>query len=119
VLDNYKDHAGGYLIPVIVFGSLAAMIYGIRRGEDKVAFVGSALYIVGMLVGAAFALYPMVLPASTDPAYSLTIYNTAAGHHGLSVGFTWWTLGAILAVAYFVFVFRMFRGKVRVEGEGY
>jgi cytochrome bd ubiquinol oxidase subunit II len=119
VLDNYRHHAAGLLIPVIVFGSLWAMISGIRRGEDKVAFVGSALYIVGMLVGAAFALYPVVLPASTDPAYSLTIYNTAAGHHGLSVGFTWWTLGAILAVAYFVFVFRMFRGKVRLDGEGY
>ena len=119
VLNNYKERAVGYLIPGIVFGSLAVMLYGIRRGEDKTAFVASAVYIVGMLVGAAFALYPMVLPASTDPAYSLTIYNTAAGHHGLSVGFTWWVLGAILAVAYFVFVFRMFRGKVRLEGEGY
>ena len=118
-LDNYKDHAIGYLIPLLVFGSLAAMIYGIRRGEDKTAFVASSLYIVGMLVGAAFALYPIVLPASTDPSYSLTIYNTAAGHHGLSVGLTWWILSAILSVAYFVFVFRMFRGKVRVEGSGY
>ena len=56
------------LIPMIVFGSLAVMIDAIRKGQDKLAFVGSALYIVGMLVGAAFALYPVVLPASTDPA---------------------------------------------------
>ena len=119
VLDNYKEHAIGFLIPVIVFGSLGAMIYTIRRGQEKVAFLGSGLYIVGMLVGAAFALYPVVLPASTDPAFNLTIYNTAAGQHGLSVGFAWWALGAILAVAYFVFLFRMFRGKVRLEGEGY
>ena len=119
VLDNYKQHAIGFLIPVIVFGSLGVMIYAIRKGQDKLAFVGSALYIVGMLVGAAFALYPVVLPASTDPAYNLTIYNTAAGRHGLSVGFIWWTLGAILALAYFVLLFRMFRGKVRLEGEGY
>jgi len=119
VLDNYKQHAIGYLIPVIVFGSLAAMIYAIRKGQDKLAFVGSALYIVGMLVGAAFALYPMVLPASTNPAYSLTIYNTAAGHHGLAVGFTWWALGMVLALGYFTLLFRMFRGKVRLEGEGY
>ncbi|MBZ5680711.1 MAG: cytochrome d ubiquinol oxidase subunit II [Acidobacteriia bacterium] len=121
VLDNYKEHAIGFLIPVIVFGSLAAMISAIRKGQEqeKVAFLASGLYIVGMLVGAAFALYPVVLPASTDPAYNLTIYNTAAGHHGLTVGFTWWTLGAILSVAYFVFLFRKFRGKVRLEGEGY
>jgi cytochrome d ubiquinol oxidase subunit II len=120
VLDNYKHHAIGYLIPVVVFGSLGVMIYAIREGRDKLAFVGSAFYIVGMLVGAAFALYPVVLPASTDPAHrSLTIYNTAAGRHGLTVGLTWWSLGLILAVGYFVLLFRMFRGKVRLEGEGY
>jgi cytochrome d ubiquinol oxidase subunit II len=95
------------------------MIYGIRKGLDKIAFVGSAVYIVAMLVGAAFALYPVVLPASTNPAYDLTIYNTAAGQHGLTVGLTWWGLGMVLALGYFVFLFRMFRGKVRLEGEGY
>jgi cytochrome d ubiquinol oxidase subunit II len=119
VLDNYKQHAIGYLIPVVVFGSLGVMIYAIRKGQDKLAFVGSALYIVGMLVGAAFALYPVVLPASTDPAYNLTIYNTAAARHGLTVGITWWSIALVLALAYFTFLFRMFRGKVRLEGEGY
>ncbi len=120
VLDNYKHHAAGFLIPVVVFGSLGVMIYAIRKGQDKLAFVGSALYIVGMLVGAAFALYPVVLPASTDPAHrSLTIYNTAAGRHGLTVGLTWWVLGMVLALGYFTLLFRMFRGKVRLEGEGY
>ncbi len=83
------------------------------------AFMGSALYIVGMLVGAAFALYPVVLPSSSNPAYNLTIYNTAAGHHGLAVGLTWWVIGLVLALGYFTFLFRMFRGKVRLEGEGY
>jgi len=123
VLDNYKQHAVGYLIPVVVFGSLAVMIYAIRKGQDlaseKIAFVASSLYIVGMLVGAAFALYPVVLPASTDPALNLTIYNTKAGEHGLAVGLTWWILGMILALGYFFFLFRMFRGKVRLEDGGY
>jgi cytochrome d ubiquinol oxidase subunit II len=80
--------------------------------------VGSGVYITAMLVGAAFALYPVVLPA-TDPRYSLTIYNSAAGHHGLAVGITWWCIGIVLALVYFVFLFRMFRGKVRLEGGGY
>ena len=123
VLDNYRQHAIGFLIPSLVFGSLAVMIYALRKGQnlamEKLAFVASALYIVGMLVGAAFALYPIVLPASTDPALNLTIYNTAAGHHGLTVGITWWILGMILALGYFTLLFRMFKGKVRLEGEGY
>ncbi|MFZ0804530.1 MAG: cytochrome d ubiquinol oxidase subunit II [Candidatus Sulfotelmatobacter sp.] len=123
VLDNYKHHPIGFLIPVLVYAALAVMIYAIRKGEDvaaeKMAFVASSIYIVVMLVGAAFALYPVVLPASTDPARNLTIYNTAAGPHGLAVGLIWWTLGAIIALGYFFFVYRIFKGKVRLEGEGY
>ena len=119
VLDNYKQHAIGFVIPVLVFGSLAVMMHAMIKGFEKIAFAASAAYIVGMLVGAAFGLYPVVLPASTDPALNLTIYNTKAGEHGLAVGLTWWIFGMILAVGYFFFLFRMFRGKVRLEGEGY
>jgi cytochrome d ubiquinol oxidase subunit II len=76
-----------------------------------------------MLVGVMFGLYPVVLPASTDPAYSLTLDNTAAGAHGMQVGIVWWTLGMMLTVASVVFIYRMFRGKVQVEegvdGHGY
>jgi cytochrome d ubiquinol oxidase subunit II len=119
VLDNYKHHAVGFVIPVLVFGALAVMMHAMLKQKDKIAFVASALYIVGMLVGAAFALYPVVLPASTDPALNLTIYNTAAAQHGLSVGLTWWIIGMVLALGYFTLLFRMFKGKVRLEGEGY
>lgn len=119
VLENYRHHAIGFAIPVIVFGSLAAMMHGMIKRVEKMAFIASAAYIIGMLVGAAFALYPVVLPASTDPSRSLTIYNAAAGAHGLSVGFAWWFLGMGLALTYFFFVFRTFKGKVRPEGEGY
>ena len=87
----------------------------IQRRHEKGAFLASCTYIVAMLVGAAFALYPKVLPASTGANFSLTIYNTAAGAHGLSVGFVWWTIGMVLAAVYFIFVYRMFRGKVRLE----
>jgi cytochrome d ubiquinol oxidase subunit II len=34
----------------------------------------------------------------------------------LGVGFVWWTIGMILALGYFVFVYRMFRGKVKLDG---
>jgi cytochrome bd ubiquinol oxidase subunit II len=118
VLNNYKHYAVGFAIPVIVFGSLAVMMHRMIKRADKMAFLASAVYIVGMLVGAAFALYPVVLPASTDAALDLTIYNTAAGQHGLTVGLTWWIMGMILALGYFFFLFRMFKGKVRLEGEG-
>jgi cytochrome d ubiquinol oxidase subunit II len=117
VMTNYGKYPIGLLVPIVVVASLGVMLWANPKGKEKLAFVASSLYITAMLVGAAFALYPDVLPAR-DRQHSLTIYNTAAGSHGLSVGLVWWTLGAALAVAYFVFVYRMFRGKVQV-GEGH
>lgn len=119
IKENYLAAPVGFLIPVIVFGSLVLMRIATRSGKDMRAFLASCVYITGMLVGAVFALYPVVLPASTDPAYNLTIYNSAAGAHGLGVGLAWWSIGIILALGYFFFIYRMFRGKVRLEDGGY
>ena len=117
-LNNYYKWPIGFVIPVVVIGSLFYMLISLKTNNDAGAFFGSCGYIVGMLVGAAFALYPMVLPASTDPAYSLTIENTKTGEHGMMVGLVWWSIGIVFAIAYFVFVYRMFRGKVSLEGTG-
>jgi cytochrome d ubiquinol oxidase subunit II len=67
-----------------------------------------------MLGGAAVGAYPNVLPAR-NPIYSLTIYNTATGAHGMTVGLAWWSIGIVLAIGYFVFIYRMFRGKIAME----
>jgi cytochrome d ubiquinol oxidase subunit II len=60
----------------------------------------------------------LLLPASTNPAYSLTIYNAKTGPYSLSVGLVWWGLGVALAIAYFTFLYRSFRGKVTLNEEG-
>jgi len=66
-----------------------------------------------------FGVFPYVLPARPDPALSLTIQNSAAASYGLKVALAWWIPGMILALGYFVFVYRHFAGKVRLDGEGY
>jgi len=118
-LENYKSNPLSAIIPLAVAASLFFIFRFARRRDYKKSFLSSCAYIAAMLVGAAFALYPVVLPASTDPSFSLTIYNTAAAHHGLTVGLIWWSFGMILALAYFVFIYRMFRGKVSLEEQGY
>lgn len=120
MLDNYKTRAWGAVFPVIVIVSLAAMQFFRAKSRDFAAFMSSTAYIVGMLGGAAFALYPYLLPASSNDAYSLTIYNTASGQYGMSVGVLWWLIGVALAVGYFTYLYRSFRGKVTLdEGERY
>ena len=73
VLDNYSKWPIGYLVPALVIGSLVYLYFAHSTRNEKGAFLASCAYIVGMLVGAAFALYPNVLPASTGSGFSLTI----------------------------------------------
>jgi cytochrome d ubiquinol oxidase subunit II len=119
MLDNYKSHVWGAIFPVIVAGALAAMLYFRAKGRDLAAFLSSTAYITGMLAGAAFAFYPNLLVASTDPNYSMTIHNSAAGQYGLAIGLIWWFIGICLALGYFIYLYRSFRGKVVLESEGY
>ncbi len=112
LLDNYKHYVTGWFIPIVVIIGLGGMIHFIFRKNDRAAFVCSSLFIAGMLVGVAFGLYPNVLPASTDAAFSLTAYNTASSHYAMGVGLVWWIFGMILVAGYFIFLYRLFRGKV-------
>lgn len=114
-LRNFSRWPVAYIIPVLVAGALAYMPYAYSKKNDGGAFIASCTYILVMLVGAVFALYPLILPASTNPEYSLTIYNSAAGEHGLKVGLVWWSIGIVIAIGYFVFLYSHFFGKVRLE----
>jgi cytochrome d ubiquinol oxidase subunit II len=119
VLDNYRADPAGWIIPVLVAAGLFGMWYFGRSGQERNAFLSSCLYIGAMLCGAAFALYPVLLPSSGDPANSVTIENAAAGPQSLSVGLIWWGIGMAIAIGYFVIVYRMFRGKVALGSAGH
>jgi len=114
ILDNYYAMPVGWLIPLGVVLSLTAIKYFSAKGQDRNAFLASSVYLAMMLGGAVYGLYPNVLPA-LDPAFSLTVTNAKAGAYGLSVGLIWWTVGIIIALGYFTFLFRTFKGKVSVE----
>jgi cytochrome d ubiquinol oxidase subunit II len=113
LLANYKAAPIGFVIPLAVFGSIFAMLWLSRKGNDWGAFLASSLYLAFMLVGAVFALYPVILPA-VDPRYNLTIQNSVTSSYALVIGLRWWIVGMVLAVGYFVFIYRMFRGKVKL-----
>ncbi len=119
LLDNYRAVPVAWLIPLAVAASLAAIIFFAATQRDLAAFLSSCAYIVFMLAGAAVALYPTLLPATTGPANTITIHNAAAGPHSLVVGLYWWIPGMLIAIAYFVVVYRMFAGKVSAEGYGH
>lgn len=118
LLNNYRSGPAGWIIPAFVAIGLGGIFHFTRRAEERNAFLSSCLYIVAMLAGAAYALYPTLLPSSGDPVNSITINNAASGAASLKVGLLWWGAGMIIAVGYTVVVYTMFKGKVR-EAHGH
>jgi len=119
LLDNYRADPVGWIIPVAVIAALIGIFYFNRARQERNAFLASCLYLIAMLCGAAFALYPALLPASGDPANSITLQNASAGASSLSIGLVWWSIGMAIAVAYFILVYSMFKGKVAASETGH
>jgi cytochrome d ubiquinol oxidase subunit II len=120
LLVNYRRYPVLFVVPAAVAASLATMRLYRKPGSDKAAFLASTAYLIFMLVGAAAAMYPNLLMSTTDPALNITVSNAATGSYSLSVGLVFWSFGMAMALGYFTFVYRMFRGKVtQTGGKGY
>ncbi|MBE1490470.1 cytochrome d ubiquinol oxidase subunit II [Plantactinospora soyae] len=95
---------------VALVGALAAT----RVRREGWAFVGTAAAI-GLTVATLFAaLFPNVLPSTTDPAGTLTVANAAAGAYSLKV-MTWVAVVfAPLVLAYQGWTYWVFRKRIGV-----
>ena len=118
MLRSFNERPYGYVLPLVAIAGLIGMVLFNFRQSDRAAFLSSSVYILGMLTSSVFGVYPRVLPA-VNPANSLTIHNAAASNYSQAVGLIWWSIGMVFAAIYFVVIYRLFRGKVRMEDEGY
>jgi cytochrome d ubiquinol oxidase subunit II len=109
----------GYAFPILALGGLGASFWMRRAGRERAAFIGSIVFLVGMLLSVSFGLYPIVLPATNDPNLSLTVFNSGGGHHGRWIALFWWIPGMILVAGYTAFIYRRSAGKVSLEDGGY
>jgi cytochrome d ubiquinol oxidase subunit II len=102
-------------------GGLAWASFAIRRGGDRSAFLGSCAFLAGLMVATAALSFPVLLRSSGDPSLAITAYAASNDRAGLATALSWWLVGFPLAIAYFVMVFLVHRGKapVNAEGEGY
>ena len=120
-IDNFLNHPVGFVLPALIFASIAAVIWLRQHNRDGAAFAASAASIVLLMLGAAFSIFPNILIATTEGVGNLTIYNAATSPYALKTGLTWFSVGAVFAAGYTIFMYRSFRGKVKLpdEGEGY
>ena len=104
-----------WILAALVAASAAALVVGLVRGRPELGFLGSAGTLFTLLGTAAAARWPVLLRSSVSPSLSLDAFQAATTQHGLRIALSWTLVGLPLACGYFVFIARLFRGKVRLE----
>jgi cytochrome d ubiquinol oxidase subunit II len=110
---NAGLHPALWLAPVVAIGAAFGAIT--MRNRPVLAFLGSALACAATIATAGFALFPFLLPSSSEPNASLTVWDASSSKLTLEI-----MLGAVLVflpiiLAYTAWVYRVMRGPVRLE----
>ena len=112
---NYERWPVAWVAPALGVGGalVAALLLSVR--VHWLAFIVSSLAITGVILTVGFALFPFLMPSSTEPRFGLTIWDASSSH------MTLWIM--LLAVVFFLpiitiytaWVYRVMRGKVTAE----
>jgi len=110
---------GGWMkvitMPAVAVALIGVAVAVLLRRRPLLAFLGSALVPVGTIATAGLALFPFLLPSSSEPSASLTVWDASSSKLTLAV-----MLGAVaiflpIILLYTGFVYRVLRGPVRAE----
>jgi len=111
-MHNYAVQPLLWLLPAV--GALGALVTAalLLARRTLMAFVSSALAIIGVIGTAGASMFPFVMPSSTMPGASLTVWDSVSSHLTLGIMF-WATLIFMpLIVVYTSWAYRVMRGKV-------
>lgn len=114
-LANYGSFPAATLAPLLGFAGAGATVLLSGAGRAGLALVTSAISLAGVILTAGISLFPFILPSSSDPGSSLTIWDAPSSHLTLTVMF--WAVVVFLPIVlgYTVWTYRRMWGKVTVE----
>jgi cytochrome d ubiquinol oxidase subunit II len=112
-ITNYSLYPWTLLAPVAGFaGAIAALALRARGG---IALIASSICVSAVVLTAGFAMFPFVMPSSTHPGHSLTMWDGVSSH--LTLTWMFWATVVFLPIiiAYTIWVFRVMRGRLTVD----
>lgn len=111
---NYGHYPVLWLLPALALvGAVGAAILLMRR-RTLAAFVASSLAVIAVIGTAGVSMFPFIMPSSTVPAASLTVWDSVSSHLCLAIMF-WATLIFMpMIVIYTSWAYGVMRGKVTV-----
>lgn len=112
---NYDTYSWMMLAPVAGFVGIALSLLSARLRSEKTAFLFSSIAIAGIILTAGFSMFPFIMPSSTDPISSLTLWDAVSSKKTLGIMFVVTIIFLPLIMIYTSWVYRVLRGKVTVQ----
>ncbi len=115
LMANYYDSPVLFIIPALTI--IAVLMVCVFSSSRKIwrAFLSSCLGMIGIMASIGAGLFPNMIPASNNPAYSLTLMNASSTPLTLKVMLIIALIGVPIVLAYTAWVHIVFRGKVGEE----
>ncbi len=116
---NVGRVVGWCMVALLVIG-IGLARWAIAKGNDLRALYGSALSIAGLVGLAGAGNYPNLVNARGSAAdTALSIHNAASGHLTLEAMLIVAVIFCPIVIAYTIFIYRQFAGKVKLDASGY
>jgi cytochrome bd ubiquinol oxidase subunit II len=114
-LANYRQHPLLWLLPLLgVVGAAANWTWlGAQRAGR--AFLASCVSVAATILTAGVALFPFLMPSSSQPAHGLTIWDASSSAYTLGVMLVAVMILLPIILAYTAWVFHVLRGRITLE----
>lgn len=114
-MDNYAKQPLLWLLPLlgVALPLLAGILLRMRR--TLCAFVATSLAMLGIIGTAGASMFPFVMPSSSMPNASLTVWDSVSSHMTLGIMLGATVIFMPLIIFYTGWAYRVMRGKVTVE----
>ncbi len=114
-LGNYGRHPWMAAAPILGFGGMALALLMAWVRKPLAGFLASSVGILGIISTAGLSLFPFLMPSSSDPASSLTVWDASSSHLTLTVMLVATVIFLPIILAYTAWVYWVMRGKVSGE----
>jgi len=111
-LHNYSKLPWTVVAPLAAVGATVLALIASALSRAALAFVLSCIAVAGVVLTAAFALFPFIMPSSSHPAHSLTLWDSVSSYKTLQVMFWAVPIFVPIIALYTGWVYRVMRGKV-------
>ena len=109
---NFKAQPLLWLLPAIGLVMPLITAVGLRGRREWLSLMASGLAIAGIILTVGAAMFPMILPSTVDPRFSLTVWDSSSSHLTLFIMLVCTCVFLPLILVYTSWVYSILRGKV-------